>query len=150
MTDLDCRIQDNQAFFKNNTIVTFDFPIEKKEVVQIENIIIFVLEIPSQTHYHNNVFAFSTQGEYLWQIKFNDEQLFYRGHDCSFIGATINKEGKLVLFNWCDTAFIVNPEQERFLIVILQNKNLCKIQATSPFTMSMAIDCTTAITTYGI
>ena len=68
-----------------------------------------VLEIPSKVIYNENVFAVNEIGKIVWRIAFKKEQLFCKYEDCPFVGTIINKQGQLVLFNWCDTAFIVNP-----------------------------------------
>ncbi len=81
-----------------------------KKVLRIDSVIIIILEPPAKIVYNNNVFAFSTNGDFLWRI--GDVKLFGRSsNDCPYIdiGLNVNNDGELVLFNWCDTVVIVNP-----------------------------------------
>jgi hypothetical protein len=91
--------------FANGECVDFEYPV--KETVQIDNVIIVITNPPNDKAHYQNVFAFKTSGDFLWRI--NDVSLFYDGPSCAWVGAEINKDGELVLFNWCDTAVIVNP-----------------------------------------
>lgn len=108
-------VEGNTITLNNGKAITFDYPINNKEVLEIDGIIIVVLEIPPRIIYNDNVFAVNIDGEIIWRVNFKREQLFYQRKDCSFIGVLLNKEGQLILFNWCDTAFIVNPETGEIL-----------------------------------
>lgn len=109
------RVEGDKLILKNGHSVKFDYPILEKEILVIEGLIIVTLEKPSKIIYNNNVFAVNLMGEIVWRIAFNKEQLFYQKDNCSFIGPLINKKGQLVLCNWCDTAFIVNPRTGEIL-----------------------------------
>jgi len=108
-------VNENKLILRNGRIVTFDYPIIEKEVVMIDGLIIVTLEKPPKVIYNNNVFAVNLIGEIVWRISFKKEQLFYQKDNCSFTGPLINKKGQLVLCNWCDTAFIVNPQTGEIL-----------------------------------
>ncbi|NCD70673.1 hypothetical protein GSY63_14995 [Mucilaginibacter sp. R11] len=96
----------NNITFRNGYSLDLEHPI--KEVLQIDNVIVIILEPPANIIYNYNVFAFSTIGDFLWRIE--DVKLYYRGSDdCPYTGSIINNDGELVLFNWCDTAVIINP-----------------------------------------
>lgn len=98
-------VKDNKVTFTGNINVDFEYPVE--EVFEAGDILIVILKIPNVVHDRRNVFAFDRLGDFLWQIK--DVPLYYEGKDCPFVGALINDQHELVLFNWCDTAVIVDP-----------------------------------------
>ncbi len=110
MTSNKYLVEGNTIVLNNKKTITFDYPINNKEVLEIDGLIIVVLEIPPRINYNNNVFALNINGEIIWRVNFKKEQLFYQRENCSFIGVLLNKEGQLILFNWCDTAFIINPK----------------------------------------
>src|ERR1700733_8519438 len=99
------KIESGSLIFKNGESVDFEYPVKK--TVQIDDAIIVVTDASKDKAHYQNVFAFKTSGDFLWRI--NDMSLFYDGPWCAWIGVTINKDGELVLFNWCDTAVVVNP-----------------------------------------
>lgn len=97
--------KDNKVLFTENISVDFEYPIEN--VFEVDDILIVLLEVPNNVSDRRNVFAFDRLGDFLWQIK--DVPLYYNGDSCPFVGALINDQNELVLFNWCDTAVIVDP-----------------------------------------
>jgi len=100
-------VKSNNILFENGYSLDFEYPIKK--TLLVSDIIIIVIESPYNIIYRQNVFAVKTSGDFLWRI--SDIDLFYTGPDpCFFVGVEINKKNELVLFNWCDTAVIVNPE----------------------------------------
>ena len=105
----------NKLILKNGNSVAFVYPILENQVLMIDGIIIVTIETPPKVIYNNNVFAVNVTGEIVWRISFKKEQLFYQKDNCPFTGPLINKEGQLVLCNWCDTAFIVNPQTGEIL-----------------------------------
>ena len=115
MTKNNYSVRGNTIVLNNGKTINFDYPIFEKEVIDIDGIIIVVLEIPPRINYNNNVFALNLNGEIIWRINFTKEQLFSQEKNCSFVGAFLNKEGQLILFNWCDTAFIINPKNGEIL-----------------------------------
>jgi hypothetical protein len=100
------RISNNQILFTNGKVIEFDYPIWERFTLVIDFTIIILLDIPSGTLYNENVFGLSTTGNFLWQIDITGQPL--REKFCQFVGSFINESGQLVLFNWCDKAFIVN------------------------------------------
>jgi hypothetical protein len=97
----------NKLEFANGDEVSFEHPI--KEVFETNKVLIVTIEPEStKTIYNNNAFAFSISGDFLWRI--GDVELYYRGEHCLYVGATVNADKELVLFNWRDTAVIIEPE----------------------------------------
>lgn len=92
--------------YSNGSSFDFEYPIDK--VLETEGVLIVLLDIPNGVFYHRNVFAFDVTGDYLWQM--TDVELYYTTTWCPFTGVIINDKKELVLFNWCDTAVIVEPQ----------------------------------------
>jgi hypothetical protein len=53
-------------------------------------------------------------GVILWRVP---DRSSYPGNssDCPYVGMEINKEGQLVLFNWCDLVLTVDPKTGKVL-----------------------------------
>lgn len=109
------RVEENTLILKNGKVIMFDYPIYIEESLVVNNVIIILLKIPPKRNYNNNVFALNEEGGIIWQISYKKEQLFYQTDYCHFTGTLINKEGKLVLFNWGDTAFVVDYRTGKIL-----------------------------------
>ncbi|PTQ93574.1 hypothetical protein C8P68_10836 [Mucilaginibacter yixingensis] len=99
-------MNENQFVFSNGYTLTFDHPVGQHLIV--DDVIIIRLTIPPKEKYDQNVFAFSTSGDFLWRIP--RVPLFYEGDDCPYIGLDNHKNGHITLFNWCDTAVIVDAQ----------------------------------------
>jgi hypothetical protein len=93
--------------FNNGRVVEFEYPINERKTLIMDFVIIVILETPSKSKYNNNVFAISDIGNFLWQIDI--EEPYIKDHNCPFVEARIDDSEKLLLFNWCNTAFIVEP-----------------------------------------
>jgi len=92
--------------FANGYSLEFEYPLKKTLIVN--DVIIIMVESPFNVTYNQNIFAITTSGDFLWRIK--EVELYYTGvKDCQYVGIEKNDENELVLFNWCDTAVIVNP-----------------------------------------
>ena len=115
MTKNNYSFEGSSIILNNGKTIKFDYAIKEKRVIEIDGMIIVVLEIPPGINYNNNVFALNLNGEIIWRINFKKEQLFSQAKNCSFVGTFLNKEGQLILFNWCDTAFIINPKNGEIL-----------------------------------
>jgi len=91
----------------NGYSLSFDFPI--KNTLTINDIIVIVVESPFDVIYRQNVFAIKTTGDFLWRI--DDIELCYTGNEnCFYVDAELNDKNELILYNWCDSAVIVEPE----------------------------------------
>lgn len=99
-------IDNNTLKYSNRSALDFEYSILK--TLEIDNILIVLLDIPNKVNYTRNVFAFDALGDFLWQI--NDFELYYKGNWCPYIDIIINDENEIVLFNWCDTAILINPQ----------------------------------------
>ena len=99
------KVHSNNITLANGYSLDFEYPIKKTLV--IDDVIVIIVESPFEIAYEQNVFAINQSGDFLWRI--GDVKLNYTGaHNCFYVGVEINKDGELVLFNWCDTAVIVN------------------------------------------
>ncbi|TSJ40351.1 hypothetical protein FO440_11365 [Mucilaginibacter corticis] len=97
----------NKITLNNGYSIDFEYPI--KEALLLEDVIIILIEAPPKIIYNHNVFAISSTGDFLWRI--GEVQLYYWGsNNCPYIGVELNNNNEVVLFNWCDTAVIIQPE----------------------------------------
>ncbi|OKS84746.1 hypothetical protein RG47T_0179 [Mucilaginibacter polytrichastri] len=77
-------------------------------MLQINSVVIVLIESPFEIIYNSNVFAFSVTGNFLWRI--GHVKLYDKSStDCPYVGSIVNNDSELVLFNWCDTAVVINP-----------------------------------------
>src|SRR5438067_12097683 len=105
-------IKDNTFECDNHRIVEFEYPIQK--CLDLGEVLIVLLRTPYKTLYNENVFGISRNGERLWQVQKNIE--YPSGSkDCPFTDVFLNKNNELVLYNWCDLAFVVNPNSGEIL-----------------------------------
>ena len=95
----------NKLLLTNGYNCVFDYPISKALLVKDSCIV--VLNIPPKVQENQNVFGVNMKGEIVWKI--GKIHHFYEGSDCPFVDVILNKDGKVVLFNWCDTAVIIDP-----------------------------------------
>ncbi len=109
------KIDSNRITLENGYSLDFEYPI--KATLIIQGIIIILVESPFQIIYNKNVFAIKTSGDFLWRI--GDVDLFYSGTDCPYVEIRINEEDELILFNWCDTAVVVDPQTGDVLRTLL-------------------------------
>jgi hypothetical protein len=100
------RIANNKLIFKTGEPIVFKYPI--KQSILVEDIIILILDIPAKEVYKQNVFGIKVCGDFLWQI--GVVELFQKAKDCPYIDMQKNDANQIVLFNWCDTAIIINPK----------------------------------------
>lgn len=99
-------INGNNITLANGYSLDFEHPI--KETFETKEIIVITLDVPAKVVYKQNVFVITTSGDYLWRV--GKVNLYASDDDeCSYVGSTLNQEDELVLFNWCDTAVIVDP-----------------------------------------
>jgi len=111
-------IESKNITFSNGYSLSLEYPIQKALV--INNVIIILIEPPFEVIYNENVFAFTVAGDFLWRL--DKVKLFYQGQDkCPYVEMEINKQNELVLYNWCDTGVVVNP-QSGDVIRIYQTK----------------------------
>jgi hypothetical protein len=101
----------NDQLVIGETVITFDFPIAK--IIEMEGMLIVRLDKPINVVYNENVFGVSIAEKKIeWQI----EKRSYDPHmkSCPFVDMRIF-ENRLVLYNWCDTYFVVEPQTGRIL-----------------------------------
>jgi hypothetical protein len=99
-------VKSNNILFENGYSLDFEYPI--KDTLLISNIIIILIDPPFDTVYNQNIFAISLSGDFLWRI--GNVKLYNDSNNCPYVGIIVNKSNELVLFNWCDTAVIVNSQ----------------------------------------
>ena len=101
----------NILTFLNRESVSFEFKILKVKL--LDNVIISIIETPPPAPDNNNVFAYSTDGKFLWRIDTNVPLVAYGKAYCPFIDIdTAENNGypnQLMLYNWCTSALRVNP-----------------------------------------
>ncbi len=100
-------INDNNIRFANGYSLEFEHTIQDTLIVY--NVIIILVESPHRVIYNQNVFALSLSGYYLWRIG-KIELFSWVSNDCPYTAMHLNQDGELVLFNWCDTAVVVDPQ----------------------------------------
>lgn len=102
----------NKITLANGYSIEFEYQIKK--TLTIREIVIIVIDPPFDVVYNYNVLAISLTGDFLWRI--GEVSLYYWGSNhCPYIGTIINEDHELVLFNWCDTAVIVQPETGKII-----------------------------------
>jgi len=101
-------VQENKIKFSNGRTIEFDHLINKDNIIIIDFVVVLILQAPPNSKYNNNVFALSDTGNFLWQINI-DDYLYIKNNNCQFVEIRIDHSGQLVLFNWCNVAFIVDP-----------------------------------------
>lgn len=100
----DFKIDGHKVRFGNGTVLEFEFPISQH--IACGNLTIILLLIPSDIIYNQNVFALSESGQIIWQIE-KLEQHYFQDH-CPFNEAMVDEQN-LIIFNWCDYRFSINP-----------------------------------------
>lgn len=115
---------ENSAALINGTSVVFaqgnsvDFGVEILKVVQAGEIVIVVpIRPPSIDNSNNNVYSFSIKGDFLWRLETKGTEFdrHTTPSECKFVDASFRPDGDLILFNWCDFAFRVNPDDGHIL-----------------------------------
>ena len=107
MKGVNYNIEEKTLKFATGSEMTFDFPI--KSTIVVKDIIIILVEPPPSTIYNYNVFGMLLTGDFLWRI--GQVELYYWGsNNCPYISVTLNDDNEVVLFNWCDTAVVINPQ----------------------------------------
>jgi len=104
-------IASNNIIFENGYSLNFEYPI--KNTLLINNIVIILVDPPFDRIYNQNVFAVRISGDFLWRI--GKVSLYNNSNNCPYVGIIVNDSNQLVLFNWCDTAIIVDPETGEML-----------------------------------
>ena len=100
------KIESNHLTLSNGYSLDFEYPI--KSTLIIQDVIVILVESPFRVIYNKNVFAIKTSGDFLWRI--GDVDLYYRGTDCPYVEIRINEDNELILFNWCDTVVVIDPQ----------------------------------------
>ena len=104
---MDYTIKGNNITLANSYSLDFKHPI--KQTQAIEDVIVIILESPFRVVYNLNVFGIKRSGDFLWRIQ--ETELFGKSlSGCPYVNVKVNEVGELVLFNWCDTAVIIDPQ----------------------------------------
>jgi hypothetical protein len=97
-------IKENQLIIRDSTL-RFDFPIG--EYIEISDMLIICLKKPVDILYNENVFGVNLKEKKIkWQIAKKEYNSNMKS--CPFVGMKFFK-GQLILYNWCDVYFVVNP-----------------------------------------
>ncbi|OOQ58336.1 hypothetical protein [Mucilaginibacter pedocola] len=95
----------NKITLANGYSIEFNYKIKK--TLTVHDVVIIVIDPPYDVIYNYNVFAISLTGDFLWRIGEIGSYCWESDH-CPYVEAIVNENHELVLFNWCDTAVIVN------------------------------------------
>lgn len=83
--------------------VKFDYPIQ--EAVEVGDIIVVCLDVPTNRKFNENVYALDDQGGLLWQVK----PVKHAYERSPYVG--VSKAGELArLFNWDGMVYDLNPQ----------------------------------------
>ncbi len=83
--------------------VELPFPVQ--EVVECQDSIIVMIEPSAGVIFNRNVFAFSAQGELIWQI---EECPHGTEVDKPFIGISCNNDDRIIASNWIGVDYLVD------------------------------------------
>lgn len=102
-------IQKNKLIIDDNNIISFDYPIQ--ESIEIGDMLIVYISLYDKvTPLEENIFGVNlVEKKIKWQVEKREYPT--RGNPnmrCPFVGIKFYNN-KLRLFNWCDTALIVDP-----------------------------------------
>jgi hypothetical protein len=101
-------VKDNIIDFDNNCIV-FDYPIDAKNVIRIDDILVIRLEVPIGIKFNKNVYGVNLiERKVIWQI---EEKLFKNSdtQDCPCIEIFMLNNNFIRLNFWCSNYWIINP-----------------------------------------
>lgn len=87
-----------------------DLPYSIGQVVKFNDIIIARLEPPAGVIFNRNVFAFTAQGDLLWQI---EESPHGTEEDKPYVGIFLSQDGSLIAANWIGVDYLVNVQSGR-------------------------------------
>jgi hypothetical protein len=104
-------ITENKITFDNGNKAELPYPVKK--IIEYADTIIILIDVPIRVIYTQNVYAYTANGIFLWQVK--DRKYPGGSEDCPFTNIFINKENKLVLFNWCDVGLVVDAKTGEIL-----------------------------------
>ncbi len=102
-------IQKNKLIIDDNKEIVFDYPIQ--ESVEIDDMLIVRIDLYDKVApLEENIFGVSlAEKKIKWQIEKRKYPIGgYSKMKCPFVGISFY-DNKLRLFNWCSTAFIVDP-----------------------------------------
>lgn len=116
-------MEDSTALINGTSVVfaqgnSIDFGVEILKVVQASGIVIVVpIRPPFADNSKNNVYSFSIKGDFLWRLETKGTEFdrYISPSECKFVDASFRPDGELILFNWCDFAFRVNPDNGHIL-----------------------------------
>jgi hypothetical protein len=101
-------IQGSQLMIEN-AIIRFSYPI--REAIAISGMLIVRLETPPEITFNENVFGVNLAEKRIkWQIAKRE----YHLKNCPFVDVRIF-QGQLILYNWCDVYFVVDPGTGKIL-----------------------------------
>lgn len=101
-------VKDGSLFISGKCM---DLPYPVGQVMKCNDAIIARLELPSGVIFNRNVFAFSAQGDLLWQI---EESPHGTEKDKPYVG--ISQNGALVAANWIGVDYLVNIQNGRITV----------------------------------
>ena len=96
------KVKEGSVFIANRSI---GLPYPVGEVVECRDAIVVRVEPPAGVIFNRNVFAFTAQGDLLWQI---EESPHGTEKDKPYVGILVSQDGSLVVANWIGVDYLVN------------------------------------------
>jgi len=87
---------------------------EISNYVVYERIVILLLEVPLKVKDNQNVLAFDSNGNQIWEI----ENHFPNDDDCPYNMLKLDENNNLHLYNWCGFVVKLNPSNGKLLEII--------------------------------
>ena len=102
-------------------IIRFSYPI--REAIAISGLLVVRLETPPEITFNENVFGVSLAEKRIkWQIAKRE----YHLKNCPFVDVKIF-QGQLILYNWCDVYFVVDPATGKIELGIKEDQSIQSI-----------------------
>ena len=95
-------VKDGSLFIGDRRL---ELPYPVEDVVECKGVIVVRIEPPAGVIFNRNVFAFTAQGDSLWQI---EESPHGTEKDKPYVGILLSQEGSLVVANWIGVDYLVN------------------------------------------
>ena len=91
----------NKLVLENGKIVAFDFTVKK--IIEIDDVVVVLLSIPTGVTYNENIFGVSNKGGIIWQI----EGTVPQSSNSPYVDIEKSMDG-LDIFNWSGLKSRVN------------------------------------------
>jgi len=100
-----CAVRNNSLII-NGKVVNFQYEIDN--VKECGNLLIVLVDIPSNVQAVNNVYAVNENGQIVWQIE-DAGSVYSIQNDVPYVGTRITETSQLVVTNFNGVTFTVEP-----------------------------------------